>query len=275
MFNAKVFVVEFIGTFALVLVGSAAGMYNVGVLGVALAHGLTLAAMAYTFGYISGMHINPAVTLGLATNGNITWREAIVYWVAQFAGGALAAFLLHYIVNLVNPEAFNAAATNGVLTTDYPYFALGVEALLTFFLMNAVLHTSMGDKTGPFGAWAIGTTLTIAILGGGPLTGASLNPARSFGPAIFTSVITAGTPDYQNYLLYLVYFIGPFLGAILAVSLYQFLKSEPALDEEDDEPDVVEVVESVIMMEEVVEKPVKQSTTRKPATTKRSTKAKA
>jgi len=250
MFNAKVFVVEFIGTFALVLVGSAAGMYNVGVLGVALAHGLTLAAMAYTFGYISGTHINPAVTLGLATNGNITWREAIVYWVAQFAGGALAALLLHYVVNLVNPEAFNAAATNGVLTTDYPYFALGIEALLTFFLMNAVLHTSMGDKTGPLGAWAIGTTLTIAILGGGPLTGASLNPARSFGPAIFTSVITAGKPDYQNYLLYLVYFIGPFLGAILAVSLYQFLKSEPTVDEEDDEPDMVEVVEPIIVMEE-------------------------
>jgi glycerol uptake facilitator-like aquaporin len=74
----------------------------------------------------------------------------------------------------------------------------------------------------------------MAILAGGPLTGASLNPARSFGPAIFTSVIRAGTPDYQNYLLYLIYFIGPFLGSILAVALYQFLKSEPVLEEEDD-----------------------------------------
>ena len=265
MFNAKVFVVELIGTFALVLVGSAAGMYNVGVLGVALAHGLTVAAMAYTFGYISGSHINPAVTLGLATNGNIKWSEAIVYWGGQFAGGALAAFVLRSLVNLVSPEAFNAAATNGVLTAEYPYFALGLEVLLTFFLMNAVLHTSMGDKTGPLAAWAIGTTVTIAILAGGPLTGASLNPARSFGPAIFTSVITPGTPDYQNYLLYLVYFIGPFLGSILAVSVYQFLKSEPELDEEDDEPDVLEVVEPVIVVEEVVEKPVRRSSPRKPA----------
>jgi MIP family channel proteins len=256
MFNAKVFVVELIGTFALVFVGSAAGMYNVGVLGVALAHGFTVAAMAYTFGYISGTHINPAVTLGLATNGNITWSEAVVYWLAQFTGGALAAFTLYSIVNLVNPEAFNAAATNGVLTTQYPYFALGLEALLTFFLMNAVLHTSMGDKTGPLGAWAIGTTLTIAILGGGPLTGASLNPARSFGPAIFTSVITPGTPDYQNYLLYLVYFIGPFLGAILAISLYQFLKSEPELEEEDDELEDGEIVEQVVVVEELVEEPM-------------------
>ena len=131
MFNAKVFVVELIGTFALVFVGAAAGMYNVGVLGVALAHGLTLAAMAYTFGYISGTHINPAVTLGLATNGNITWGEAIVYWAGQFAGGALAAFTLRSLVNLVSPEAFTAAATNGVLTADYPYFALRSSSCLT------------------------------------------------------------------------------------------------------------------------------------------------
>src|SRR5215813_4744551 len=90
MFNPKVFVAEFIGTFALVFVGAAAGLYNVGLLGVALAHGLTLAVFAYVFGYISGTHINPAVTLGLAANGNIKWSEAVVYWVAQFSGASAA-----------------------------------------------------------------------------------------------------------------------------------------------------------------------------------------
>jgi hypothetical protein len=84
------------------------------------------------------------------------------------------------------------------------------------------------------------------------LTGASLNPARSFGPAIFTSALTAGTPDYQNYLLYLVYFIGPFLGSILAVSVYQFLSSAPASEDEDEEEEVEETEEEDVEIEEPV-----------------------
>src|SRR5678815_1414317 len=140
MASPKVFVAEFIGTFALVFVGAAAGLYNVGLLGVALAHGLTLAVFAYAYGYISGTHINPAVTLGLAANGNIKWSDAAVYWVAQFSGGALAAFLLKTFVSLVDANAVAGMATSGVLTTDHAYYALGLEALLTFFLVNTVLH---------------------------------------------------------------------------------------------------------------------------------------
>jgi MIP family channel proteins len=209
--------------------------------------------MIYAFGYISGTHINPAVTLGLAANGNIKWRDAIVYWVAQFAGGALAALALWALFNPLQADLINSAATNGVLITrQLPYHAMAVEAVLTFFLVNTVLHTAVGGKAGPFAGWAIGTTLMIAILAGGPLTGASLNPARSFGPAIFTSAITAGKPDYQNYLLYLVYFIGPFLGSILAVSLYQFLSSEPALEEEDEEDEGEEAEEEDVEVDEPV-----------------------
>jgi glycerol uptake facilitator protein len=246
MLIAKVFVAELIGTFALVFVGAASGIYSESMLAVALAHGLTLAVLVYVFGHISGTHINPAVTLGLVANGNIKWRDATVYWVAQFAGASLAALALRSLFTPLQAELINSAATNGVLVTrQLPYHALAVEALLTFFLVNTVLHTAVGGKAGPFAGWAIGATLTIAILGGGPLTGASLNPARSFGPSIFTSVIQAGTPDYQNYLLYLIYFIGPFLGSILAVSLYQFLQSEPVLDEEEEEEEgEEEVVES-------------------------------
>jgi aquaporin Z len=255
MFNPKVFVAEFIGTFALVFVGAAAGLYNVGLLGVALAHGLTLAVFAYVFGYISGTHINPAVTLGLAANGNIKWSEAVVYWVAQFSGASAAAFLLHTVVGLIDANAFAGTATHGVLTTDHPYYALMLEALLTFFLVNTVLHTAVGGKAGPFAGLAIGLTLTIAILAGGPLTGASLNPARSFGPAIFTSAITSGKPDLQNPTLYLVYFVGPFLGAILAALLYQFFKFDFVVSDEkaDEAEEDEELDESSEPEDEVVE----------------------
>jgi aquaporin Z len=226
MFNYKVFVAELIGTFALVFVGSAVGMYNAGLLAVALAHGLTWAVFAYTYGHISGTHINPAVTFGLALNGTLQWSEAVVYWIAQFAGAVLAAFVLNAVVGVVNAEAFAAAQTTGVLTEGFPYYALGVEALLTFFLVTTVLHTAVAGKAGPFAGWAIGTALTIAMLAGGPLTGASLNPARTFGPAA-----VAGTA--RDGMLYLIYFVGPLLGSAIAVGAYRLLETadtEPNLE---------------------------------------------
>ena len=269
MFNPKVFVAEFVGTFALIFVGAAAVLYDVGLLGVALANGLTLAVFVYAYGHISGTHINPAVTLGLALNGTIKWVEAIVYWVAQFSGAVLAAFLLKTVVSLIAPNAIGAMATNGVLVADYPYYAMGLEALLTFFLVNAVLHMAVDGKAGPFAGWAIGITYTIAILAGGPLTGPSVNPARSFGPAVFTSVLDAGKPDVQNPMLYLIYFVGPFIGSIVAVLLYKFFKLEPTIREEIEDVEVVEFVEEVVV-EEPVKKParkpaVRKSTTRKTA----------
>src|SRR5215213_2584613 len=110
MFNYKVFIAELIGTFALVFVGGAVGLYNAGLLAVALAHGLTLAVFAYAYGHISGTHINPAVTFGLALNGTVSWADALVYWVAQLAGAILAAYVLNAAVGVVNEQAFAAAA---------------------------------------------------------------------------------------------------------------------------------------------------------------------
>jgi len=271
MTSIKVFLAEFIGTFALVFVGAAAGVYgnSLGLLGIALAHGLTLAVFVYVYGHISGTHINPAVTLGLAANGNIKWSDVPVYWVAQFSGGGVAAFMLNLFIKPLNAEAISSAATTGALVAKFPYYALGLEALLTFFLVNAVLHTAVDGKAGPFAGWAIGTTLAIAILAGGPLTGASLNPARSFGPALFTSVIDPNKLDFQNYMLYLIYFIGPFIGSILAVLVYQVFKYEPVSTDEDEEMEEIEVVDVVeeVVMEEPVRKPAprKPSTARKPA----------
>ena len=260
MFNYKVFVAELIGTFALVFVGSAIGMYDAGLLAVALAHGLTLAAFAYIFGHISGTHINPAVTFGLALNGTVKWGEAAVYWVAQFAGAVLAAFVLNRVVGLVNAQAFAAAQTQGVLTTNFPYYALGVEALLTFFLVTAVLHTAVAGKAGPMAGWAIGITLTIAILAGGPLTGGSLNPARTFGPAA-----VAGTA--RDGMMYLIYFVGPLLGAAIAVGVYRLLETpeagpelEPIPDVDDAPVDEDEDVDEEIELEEeeIEEEPVQR-----------------
>ena len=266
MANPKVFVAEFIGTFALVLVGAAAGMYgsSLGLLGIALAHGLTLAVFVYAYGHISGTHINPAVTLGLAANGNIKWLDAAVYWVAQFSGAALAAFVLKTVVTQIDAaNAMTGMATNGVLTADHAYYAMCFEALLTFFLVNTVLHVAVGGKAGPFAGWAMGTTYTIGILVGGPLTGGSMNPARSFGPAIFTSAIKAGTADWQNPLLYLIYFVGPFIGAIVAVGVYQFFAMDFAKVEEDDDEEEIEVVEEVEIVEVPVKKPVARKSTKK------------
>lgn len=221
MFNSRVFVAELIGTFALTFFGAGAAVAGVGLVGVALAHGFVLAVFVYVYGHISGTHVNPAVTFGLALNGTIRWGEAVFYWIAQFLGAAIAAFLL-----LAFTGDITNAATVGSLTAGAPVLALLVEALLTFFLVNTVLHAAVAGRAGPFAGWAIGTTLAVAILAGGPLTGASLNPARTFGPALFTG-------DFANPNTYLIYLVGPFLGAAVAVATFKFLNGseQPAAGE--------------------------------------------
>lgn len=219
MFNWKVFLAEFIGTFALVFVGAGAAVVNAGLLGIALAHGFTLAVFVYVFGHISGAHVNPAVTFGLALSGRLKWGQAAFYWLAQFAGASAAAALLHYAVTPVG-GSINPGATVGVLTNSQPVFAMGVELVLTFFLVNTVLHTAVAGRGGGMAGWAIGTTLAFSILVGGPLTGASLNPARTFGTAIFSA------PSLTNAYTYAVYLFGPLIGAALAVIVFNFLGRE-------------------------------------------------
>ncbi len=214
MFNSKVFVAELIGTFALTFFGAGAGVAGATLLGVALAHGFVLAVFVYVYGHISGTHVNPAVTFGLALNGTVTWGEAVFYWIAQFLGAVIAAFLLMSFAGDVSK-----GATVGALTSSAPFMAMAVEALLTFFLVNTVLHAAVAGRAGPFAGWAIGTTLAFAILAGGPLTGASLNPARTFGPALFTG-------DFANPMTYVVYFVGPLLGSAVAVWAFRFLGRE-------------------------------------------------
>ena len=211
MFNSKVFLAEFIGTFALTFIGAGAGIAGAGLVGVALAHGFVLAVFAYAYGHISGTHVNPAVTFGLALNGTIQWGQAVFYWIAQFLGAIFAAFLLKTFVGDIS-----AGATVGSLTASQPVYAMAVEAILTFFLVNTILHTAVAGKGGALAGWAIGTTLAFAILAGGPLTGGSLNPARTFGPALFAA------PGLANVNTYVIYFFGPLIGSTLAVMAYNF-----------------------------------------------------
>jgi MIP family channel proteins len=214
MFNSKVFLAEFIGTFALVFIGAGAGIANAGLVGVALAHGFTLAVFAYAYGHISGTHVNPAVTFGLALNGTVKWGQAAFYWIAQFAGAILAGYLLKLFAGDVS-----GGATVGSLTSTNPILAMVVEAILTFFLVNTILHTAVAGNGGKFAGWAIGTTLAFAILAGGPLTGASLNPARTFGTAVFSA------PSFANVNTYVIYLFGPLIGATLAVMAFNFFNS--------------------------------------------------
>ncbi len=204
---------EFIGTFALTFIGGAAiANGQAGLVGVAFAHGLTLMIMIYALGAISGAHVNPAVTLGLALGKRIEWPKAVVYWIAQFIGAIVAGFALYVIFIdrsaktgfLGTPAlAANVTATTGIL----------VEAILTFFLVLVVFGTAVDERAKEgFHGLAIGLVLTMDILAGGPLTGAAMNPARYFGTAL-----AAG---HLNDLV--VYLIGPAIGGVLGWAVYEY-----------------------------------------------------
>ena len=204
--NTKSLVVEFIGTFALIFIGAGTVAIDVGGLrGAALAHGFVVVAFIYAYGHISGTHINPAVTLGLLIAGEIEFVAAIGYWVGQFLGGVLGAVLLNAL--LPNPGDLGVTILAEGVT---PLQGLVVEIVLTFFLVNTIFNTAVSGKAGNFAGLAIGLTLVFCILMGGPLTRASLNPARTLGPAIVIG----------NYADLWLYFVGPCVGGILAAFLY-------------------------------------------------------
>ena len=204
--NTKNLVAEFVGTFALIFIGAGAlAIGTSGLVGVALAHGLVIVTFAYAYGHISGTHINPAVTLGLLIAGEIEFVAAIGYWIAQFLGGILGAVLLNAVLSDPGDLGVTILA-EGVGVGQ----GLVVEIVLTFFLVNTIFNTAVSGKAGNFAGLAIGLTLVFCILVGGPLTRASLNPARTLGPAVVSG----------NYADIWLYFVGPFVGAILAALLY-------------------------------------------------------
>jgi MIP family channel proteins len=211
------FVAEFVGIFGLVFVGGAA-LINAqargsaaGLLEVALAHGLILAVMVTATMRVSG-HLNPAVTLGFLAARRMEPVMAGVYIVAQLLGAMLAAYALRGLF----PEADAMAARLGgqaVASNITDWQAIGLEAVATFFLTFIVFGTAVDPSAPRVGGLAIGLAVTADILAIGPLTGASMNPARSFGPAVASGIFEG---QY-------VYWTGPIIGAVVAALLYDTL----------------------------------------------------
>ncbi|HLX69922.1 MAG TPA: MIP family channel protein [Verrucomicrobiae bacterium] len=216
-------VAEFIGTFALIFAGVGSicadqflrtgGQGGLGLLGIALAHGLAIAIMVTSLGHISGGHFNPAITIGFWVTRRISTFDGLTYWIAQLSGAVTAAYLLRMLpfevwsaVRLGTPDL-----ANGISRTSGMIF----EGAMTFFLVFVVFATAV-DPKGAFNkvaGFAIGLTITMGALFGGPFTGAALNPARAFGPALAAN-------HWTNHL---VYWIGPLAGGVAAGWLYDTL----------------------------------------------------
>jgi aquaporin Z len=226
-------VAEFLGTFLLVLLGvgtAVAGLKGdgsvAGTVGVALAFGLTLLALAYALGPVSGCHINPAVTLGVLLNRGMTATEAALYWIVQLAGGIAGAAVLALLTSGgfgKVTDTTGALGANDYGTTISLGGAFVLEALLTFVLVSVVLLVTGRSASPGFAGLAIGLTLAAVHLFGIPLTGTGVNPARSLGPALFTG----GVPLRHVWL----FLVAPLVGGAVAAGVIR-LVTAPGVTEE-------------------------------------------
>ncbi|WP_321384199.1 MIP family channel protein [uncultured Enterococcus sp.] len=212
-------IAELIGTFILVFFGTATavlgnGMEGIGTTGIALAFGLTIVAAAYSIGTISGAHLNPAVSLGMWANKRITTQEFIYYIVGQVVGAILASFTLLTILNASGSDTANLGQNGfGDLTA---IGALAVEIILTFIFVLVIMTVTSAKKgNANLAGIVIGLTLTMVHLVGIPLTGTSVNPARSLGPAIFAG------GDALSQLW--VFIVAPLIGGLLAAVVAKYV----------------------------------------------------
>ncbi len=203
-------IAELIATFMLIFIGTGAATVNeltgdITHAGVALSFGLVVLAMIYAVGDISGAHMNPAVTIGFAFSKRFAWKDVTGYIVAQSIGAILASAALKIL--FMDSKFLGASEPSGTL-----FQSLFLEAILTFILMFVVLSVSTGAKEkGIMAGVAIGAVIAFEAMMGGPISGASMNPARSLSPALLTGRLDT---------LWL-YIVGPILGAILAVLVFQ------------------------------------------------------
>ncbi len=228
----KKLIAEFIGTAVLVTLGCGTAMLvgcnaanGGGYILTALAFGLVIVGMAYCVGNISGCHINPAVSLGVLLSGGMTVKEFIGYVVAQCLGALAGAGLLAAIFGLGDvTDMTGGFGSNGLAGVGGSVVAgLLVEIVLTFiFVMTILGVTSKKAGHGSFGGLIIGLTLTLVHILGIGLTGTSVNPARSIGPAIVAAI--TGNSDPLSCLW--VFIVGPLIGAVLAAIVYKYLESE-------------------------------------------------
>ena len=207
---------EFIGTFTLIFVGVSAICANAGLPAIAFAHGLAIAVMISAMGHISGGHFNPAVTAGALAGGKIRSADAVAYIIAQLAGGTVGAFAAKAIFSESAVQA-NSLGTPMLGTGVSMGAGIAMEIILTFFLVLVVYGTAIDNRAPKLGGLFIGLTITLDIFAGGSISGASMNPARTFGPALAGGY-------WENHI---VYWIGPVIGGVLAGLVYsKFLGKE-------------------------------------------------
>ncbi len=232
MDSIKKYVAEFIGTMVLVILGCGTAMLvgcdavnGGGYILTAFAFGLTIVGMAYCVGNISGCHINPAVSLGVLMSGGMKVNEFIGYVVSQCLGALAGSGILAAIFELGGvTDQTGGYGTNGLAgVSDSAVAGLLVEVVLTFiFVMTILGVTSKKAGHGSFAGVVIGFTLTLVHILGIGLTGTSVNPARSFGPAVVAAITGNSAPMGCLW----VFIVGPLVGAALAAVVYKFLESE-------------------------------------------------
>lgn len=237
--NARKLIAEFVGTFLLVFLAVGTAIFGIaavvgvdgkgpgsGVVGVAFAFGLVLLGIAYAFGPVSGAHVNPAVTLAMLVGRRMPASEAVGYWVVQFLGAIAAGGVLKLFVS-----SFGVTDYTGALgTNSYDNGAINLagafvlEVLLTAAFVMVILLVTERIAAPGFAGLAIGLTLTLVHLVGIPLTGTSVNPARSLGPALFEG----GTALSQLWL----FILAPLVGALVAVVLWKLTRSSVEMQED-------------------------------------------
>lgn len=215
---ARRLVAEAVGTFGFVFVGAAVVVVNggfpnsgIGLLGIALAHAVALSVMVTATMTISGGHLNPAVTVGLLATRRINPVSAAAYIAVQLVAAVAAAFLVKALLPFAAVRSALVGVpviANSVSLTQ----AIGIELVLTFFLMSALYGTAVSPDAPRVGGFGIGLVLLFDILVGGPLTGAAMNPARAFGPAVASG----------EWVGHIVYWVGPIVGALLAAFLWEY-----------------------------------------------------
>jgi aquaporin NIP len=207
----KAHVAEFIGTFALVFFGCGAIADGLPPTAIALAFGLVIGVMVSTFGHISGAHFNPAVSIGFAVGRHLPWRRVATYAAVQIAGAVAGALLLRLTLG--------AGADLGVTHPAGSDLQAAVwEVVLTFFLILVITAVATDIRAeGQRAALAIGGTIALGALVGGPISGASMNPARSLGPAVVSGDLTG----------IWIYLVAPIVGSVAAGLVYRSLRSDP------------------------------------------------
>ncbi len=237
--NMKAYIAEAIGTAVLTLVGCGTAVVTGDLIATALAFGLSVVAMAYCLGRVSGCHINPAISLGMFIDGRMKKDDFIFYIVFQFIGGIVGAGLLFLLLtqfggadgHIKDFVKMMGLGCNGY-GEDYNAYALTafgailVEVLLTFVFVLAALGVTSTKATAAQGGVVIGLALTLVHLMGIGLTGTSVNPARSFGPALFMAFVGESLAIKQVW----VFILAPLVGAALAALCWKYLK--PADDSE-------------------------------------------